>query len=259
MKAFKSIGIETEIFLTTGNFYPVTIHNAATELYKILGFNIDANYGGGAYLNLGSGFSLHTDGTPIEFNCHAKSENFAWLVESQVNWIKTIGAGLLKNFKLDWRAFYQSDKLHIFDSAGYIYSSGKTVHNAYTGESFEQKKEEDGPVTKRTAGLHLHFEFRNPEVIKDKTLTNLIVRKMDEIFYAYYGNYDFQSVGFNEREQMTPKGLYRIKNQPNGVTTLEYRQLTTKMLQDKSIYGFVVTADEVINNLIEINLDGNEK
>lgn len=255
MKAIKSIGIETELFLTKGQWYsqtnPYRIHNATYELYKMLGVWINANEDKG-YIQLGKDARLTTDGTPVEFTGYKQANELYWLIENQLYFINAVSKSLLKDFNVCWDAYKESGEQVKFENPGYIYASNKTIQNAYTKMSMVQdKKEEDGKVTKRTAGLHIHLELNDNKLLKLPHFTNNLIKALDEIYYGNYHSAIFQSAGYMQREEMTPRGWYRLKTQENGVNTIEYRQLTTKMLKDRSLYGFLVAADEAINSLIK--------
>ena len=269
MKSFKSIGFELELFLTKGQLFqptnPLTIYNAEAELSRILGFNINAategGKGGSLFIHNFGNQTLTTDGTPVEFSCFLDVGGKNWngsglhyLIDTHSHWINRIGNSLLKDFKLNDSACFESSHYVKFNNPHAAYASNKTIHNAYTGESFIQdEKEEDKEVTRRTAGLHIHFElnksrYGNP--VTEKSITDKIIKSFDDIYYNNYFSSTFQSIGYERRDALTPKGLYRIKNQANGVITLEYRQPTTKMFFNKSIYGFLVAADEAVSKIL---------
>lgn len=263
MNIFKSIGFEVELFLTKkGVNHETIVYNAHKELNNILGFSINPNiYGESSFLKMDSVFNstLTTDGTPVEFAAYRTFGENAFdsfllnsFIDDELKLIDRISKHLLKDFTLSWDCYKSSiPNLVIFDSPGNVFASEKEVYNAYTGDKFlQQKKEENKLVTVRTTGLHLHFEFKDETIIENQSQTDLIVRELDKILYNYYK--PFLGFGYTEREkEFQKKGLYRIKKQLNGIKTLEYRQLTPKMLNNKQVMGFILQADNVIHNLLE--------
>ncbi len=84
----------------------------------------------------------------------------------------------------------------------------------------------------------LVIEFKDKEVIENQSQTDLIVRELDIILDDYFKGY--LGIGHEQREMIfQKKGIYRIKKQPNGIKTLEYRQLTPEMLRSRKVEGFI--------------------
>jgi len=263
MKHIKSLGIEVELFLTKPG-YPTIVYNAEHELEKLLGYSINAPRNGddgeGNYLKVSYNDTLlTTDGTPIEFKCWREINEW-WGVYDINNYIlapfersiKKVTKGLLKNYNISWQSFYKQNDFTTFDSPGYVYRSEKTVYHAYQNTSFlQEKKEGNTAVTRRSAGLHLHFGLDN-DILNNIGLTNKIVIALDEIVDRYY---NLKSIDYTapQRLALQPNGIYRIKQQNNGCRTLEYRSLIPLFLNAIYLPNFVVFADNEIDRIIEEN------
>ena len=255
MKSFKSIGIETELFLTRCDGIKTTVFNASKELEKLLGFNINpVGFWADkkAFLQISDNSTLTTDGTPVEYATHWECSNSPHVTEyylkKHLDEINKVNSSLLRGYTIDWGCFAKASNFVIFDSPNNIYATQKLMRNAYTGQEFTvDKKEENKAVTVRTAGLHLHFELKNHDIHSPR-ITDEIIKLIDTIYYSYYAMGE-ESYARSQRDLSQIKGNYRIKEHNRRLKTLEYRQLIPSMLKNNQLFGFLCHIDNEINKI----------
>lgn len=267
MKSFESIGIETELFVCDKTpEYPPNIHNAQILCQQLLGTNINAqlnneghNIGNFLRLSKWGDVRLTTDGTPVEFCGFINNLYSAHLIENFIReYLRLISETektLFKNYRFNWNSYYNNNHVEpnsaTFLNAGYVYASEKIVYNARTNELLVQdKKEENRKVAKRSIGLHLHLELKEPYNnfdINNRTIPNRIVNRLNQLFEDYFHNY--ADLSFRQRETLQNPEIYRIKKQPNGVQTLEYRRLVPEMLRNGGLLAFLYATDREIQHI----------
>ena len=244
---FFDVGFELEFFLTRLKGNKTIVYNAAKVLEQELGFSIDQNTNAHCGINMDCGISLHTDGTPCELQCFyptLKKEGVLGIdvIQDTINKIRAI-SGYIPCFS----PFLESSDKVIFYDPGRVYGSGKILANAYNDiRRNGDKKERIEKVTKRTAGLHLHFSTTQ-RALKyqhrifnqyDYSVSNELIKILDRIYqslFVFNKDYDFTAASKQRVAQYQTLGDYRIRSgtqTETGRHTLEYRQLDADMVKD---------------------------
>jgi len=250
------VGAELEFFITPKG-KPWIIFNARKELEDILGFNIDQNHYSAGNININKDYNLVTDGTACELRWFGENNkgvlptNHKDIIDS-INFIRNFDKNYCP-YNKEGDMFGHYHKRTKFDSPNNVYSSGKMIVNAYTNTYGYGKKQEEQPVTIRTAGLHFHFSVsdyaapKHPDVNLNDLIfwpypaqhvnsednrkhTNALVKIMDEIYQANVVNHPehyFNPASKKRVDEYQKLGDYRVRAANSNITkkpTLEYRQ-----------------------------------
>ena len=256
LKHIKSIGIEVETFLTSKNGH--IIYNASKVLEKKLGFSINPSQSRN-FIQLHD-LKLVTDGTVLE--CSAEFLNhytnfLSWLQFNVFSKLDRIQYDYFKNkYLFDYGCYKEHGNDNFFDSPNDVYASSKVNYNAYTNTNFHSdKKDINETVTKRTAGLHFHFEFKN-NYLYNTVILNAITQNLDKFKNQYL--IDNSCELNNKRKLLYPDGIYRIKNHlDKGIKTYEYRSLIPSLITNDSgrnkLESFVEKVDEELGKFSHDN------
>lgn len=255
------VGYELELFLTSaGSSGPINVWHAATEMKRRLGFDIDQNHYAAGSLRLCPGWTLRTDGTPIELQLFDSSDPaFPIDVMERLAAVEALKGLTLLDTPLirEGRPVTGTTSPIHFIEPGPTYSSEKLMRNAYTGKDWRSEKKDDPTtVTMRTAGLHIHWSvatlggstadqaaLSKAIFAPDHRLTDGLIKVMDGVYTAQFGT----ALSPESRERVAdyqPLGDYRIKDSgtESGLSTLEYRQLDASMARDpKELNRFVTS------------------
>lgn len=268
------IGIEQEFFITPNDRRNVIL-NAKEEMKKFFGFSIDQNdnYKG---IPVGEFCDLVTDGTAMEirgffpisyygYGNYSKPYSFEQQFEKVVE-----SLACLKNYYIQTEAYVKNGELVYsygrqvweLDNPNTVYSSGKTIRNAYTGEEIVNYKKEEMEdkkmVTVRTAGLHVHFSLQSlykdadVELFSNENKYHIdnLIRLFDQIYQRYF---HLQSAMVKRIENYQSYGLYRIKKPrdgtKSGLHTIEYRQPASDQLR-YNFEGFVLLCQYAAYNYL---------
>lgn len=282
---YLNLGFELEGFLTQKEKNQLLIYNAFHEL------NVD--FLGKAIIS-GAGFEIFPDGTALEIisdilyrPSYDKYEKPFLLhqVNRLKNIIQSVSSKLLSK-EILFRAFvrdgsFMRDKNSYskFINHGYRFSSDKLEYNAYSGNYHSAIKKDDGKVSFRTAGFHIHIGFEEkyskiifeeiPSFSVDESwnykkverphknihcnhIIQLIDNCFDRIILPTLSEAEIQRENLYMR-----KGDFRIKTDTKlGLPTLEYRRLSAEFVEkdDEVKAEFISTFTKEVNQYLEKNL-----
>jgi hypothetical protein len=235
-------------------------------------------YGNPTLITIPNYYSIISDGTPFEIVGIKKACEESMIRKEaapSINiYLNNVRQYLKILFGVDTLLTpFADNKEYEFIDPGTVYSSGKHIHNAYTGRSRHDKKKEpiDKLVSFRTAGFHIHIRFKNKES-EEKMFKgvyaphkcNELIKELDKVYDNYFpkvfaSNPELFKKEKLRNEQFAIKGDYRIKfhnhGQLDSFSTLEYRQFSAafftleESIQSEILHDFAATCRKFVKQL----------